>query len=164
MNAHGITISKITPLELESIEEAAAKPDEVDQELLPFFEEEAQAELQEIEKLLHAWYEETNGDPLKQLRLHFHTLKGAANSIGHIRIGVLAGGMEDLFRQFNPAYAFVLRSQIIKASITVLQSIRSLIQEVRQPKFSPVKKEQIVAAAELIVNLKQRGMELRGAA
>ncbi len=164
MNAHGITIARIIPLEVESFEESAAQPDEVDKELLPFFEDEARAELLEIEKLLQSWNGESNHVPLKELRRHFHTLKGAANSIGHVRIGALASGMEDLFAQFNPAYAFVLRSQIIKASITVLQAIQSLMQEARQPQFSPIKKEQIVAAAALIVDLKQKGMELKGAA
>lgn len=165
MNPPGITtLPRVIPLELESIEKTAAQSDEVDAELLPFFEEEARAELQEIEKLLHAWNEEDAGNPVKKLRLHFHTLKGAANSIGHLRIGALAGGMEDLFKQFNPAYALVVRPQLIKASIAVLQAIRSLMQEVRQPQFSPVKKEQIVAAAALIVALRQKGMELKGAA
>lgn len=151
-------------MEIESFEQTAAQPEEVDAELFPFFEEEARAEVQEIEKLLHAWDGDSNHDPLKDLRRHFHTLKGTSNSIGLVRIGALAGGMEDLFGKLNPAYAFVLRTQIIKASITVLQAIQALMQEARQPKFCPIKKEQIVSAAALIVELKQKGVELRGAA
>jgi chemotaxis protein histidine kinase CheA len=164
MNAHGITIARIIPLELESIEKSATILDEVDKEILPFFEEEACAELQKIEKLLHAWNGESNQNQLKDLRRHFHTIKGAANSIGHVRIGALAAGMEDLFKQFNAAYAFALRTQMIKTSITVLQVIQALMQEARQPKVSPVKKEQIMRAVDLIVKLKHQGIELKGAA
>ncbi len=164
MNAHGITISRVIPLEVEAIAQAAALPDEVDPELLPYFEEEARAELREIENLLRAWNGESKPDLLKEFRRHFHTLKGTANSIGHLRIGALASGMEDLFGQLDPAYAFVLRDQIIKVSITVVQAIQSLMQEARQPKFSPIKKEQIVAAAALIMEIKQKGLELKGAA
>jgi len=167
MNPNEITIAKIIPFELERIEEAAAQPDEVDAELLPFFEEEASAELQAIETLLRVWDGEVSEkavEPLKQLRRHFHTLKGAANSIGHIRIGALASGMEDLCAQFNPAYAFVLRTRIIKTNIIVLVTIRSLLQEARQPQFCRVKKEQIIEAAQSIVRLRDRGIELKGAA
>ena len=164
MNPHGITIAKIIPLELARLEEEAAKPDEIDAELLPFFEEEAKGELLAIEGVLQVWDTGDSRDPLKRLRLHFHTLKGAANSIGLVRIGALAGGMEEVCRQFNPAYAFVLRNQIIKTCIIVIQTIRSLIEEARQPKFSAVKKEQLIKAAQTITNLLGRGMELKGVA
>ncbi len=164
MNLHGITIAKIIPIELARLEECAAQPDEVDAELLPFFEEEAKAELQAIELLLQGWSSGDNNEPLHELRRHFHTLKGAANSIGLIRIGALAGAMEDVCRQFNPAYAFVLRNQVIKTCITVLHSIRLLIGEARQPQFSVVKKEQVIQAVEAIIRLQERSVELKGVA
>ncbi len=164
MNPHGITTAKIIPLELARLEESATSPDEVDLELLPFFEEEAKIELQAIETELRAWDSGNTPDPLKKVRRHFHTIKGAANSIGHLRIGALASGMEDLCGQFNPAYAFVLRGPIIKTCITVIQAIHSLIEEVHRPEICPVKKEQLIRAAQTIAELQVKGMELQGAA
>jgi chemotaxis protein histidine kinase CheA len=161
MNAHGITISRIIPLEVESLGQTADHLEEVDSELLPFFEEEASAELKEIEKLLQAWDGEVREVPLRELRRRFHTLKGTANSIGLVRIGALASGMEDLFARLNLAEG---RSLIIKTCVAVLQAIRSLMQEAHQPRFSPARKEQIIGAAALIIALKERGREWKGAA
>ena len=164
MNPHGITIARILPLEVARVEEFATTPDEVDAELRPFFEEEAKAAMEAIETALQAWDAENSREPLKMLRHHFHTLKGAANSIGHVRIGALASGMEEICNQFNPAYAFVLRSQIIKTCITVLLTIQLLMEEARQPQFCAIKKEDLIKAAHCISDLQERGRELQGAA
>jgi chemotaxis protein histidine kinase CheA len=151
MNPYGITLDKIIPLSLARLEADATVVDEVDGELFPFFEEEARAELQLIERALLGWDEAPA--PLKDLVRQFHTLKGAANSIGHIRIGALAGGMKDLLEQIDPAHTAALRHQMIKTNIQVIQTIRALLQEVRSPKFNSVKKEQIVLTVQAIMCL-----------
>src|ERR1700748_163752 len=99
MNPSGITLNKIIPLSLERLETDALTLDDVDKELFPFFEEEARAELKAIEETLHNWDKAPN--PIKDLSRQFHTLKGAANSIGHLRIGSLAAGVKDLLEQIN---------------------------------------------------------------
>jgi len=162
MNPHGITLTKIIPLSLERLESDACALDEVDPELFPFFEEEARAELKLIEELLHSW--DKAQAPLKELGRQFHTLKGAANSIGHLRIGSLAGGMKDLLEQITPGHASLLRSQIIKTNIQIVGTIRALLQEVRTPEHNRVKKEQIVAAAQSILRLQEMETQMQGVA
>jgi chemotaxis protein histidine kinase CheA len=162
MNSHGITVDKIIPLSLARLEADAAVIDEVDAEIFPFFEEEARAELKSIERLLLNWNSATA--PLKDLGRQFHTLKGAANSIGHVRIGALAGGMKDVLDQINPNHTEALRQELIKTNIQVIETIRALLQEVRAPKFNPVKREQIVQSVQSIIRLWEMEVNLQKAA
>ena len=162
MNPPGITLDKIIPLSLVRLEAEATIIDEVDGELFPFFEEEARAELKSIETLLLSWDAATA--PLKDLGRQYHTLKGAANSIGHIRIGALAGGMKDLLEQIDPGHTLELKQQMIKTNIQVVETIRALLKEVRAPEHNRVKKEQIVLAVQAIVRLWEMEGNLQKAA
>jgi chemotaxis protein histidine kinase CheA len=164
MNPHGITLDKVVPLSLEQVEEAAAVKDDVDMELFPFFEEEAQAELKAIETVLHTWDRDNALASLKDLCRQFHTLKGAANSIGHVRIGALAGGMKDVLDELASERAFALRYQIIKTCIFIIGTIRSLLRETRSPQFNPVNKEQIVSSIQSIWRLRDMEAGLGDAA
>ena len=128
--------------------------DEIDRELFPFFEEEARSELKAIEDVLHIW----------ELGRQFHTLKGAANSIGYIRVGALAGGIKDLLEQITPAQVQALRPQIIKTNILVVETIRALLQEAKAPVYNQVKKEQIVMAVQSILRLQEMQTNLPKAA
>lgn len=161
MNPHGITLDKIIPLSLERVASAATVVDEVDQELFPFFEEEARGELKAIEEVLHGWDTAAAVNPLKELGRQFHTLKGAANSIGHLRIGALAGGVKDLLEQIDPAHGGALRAQIIKTNILVIETIRALLLETKAPTHNQVKKEQIVVAVQSIQRLQEMETNLR---
>jgi chemotaxis protein histidine kinase CheA len=151
MNPQGVTHDKVVPLTLARLEADADVVDEVDTELFPFFEEEAKAEVKSIEQLLLEW--DGAKTPLKDLGRQYHTLKGAANSIGHVRIGALAGGMKELLEQMDPGHAAALRSDMIKANVLVIETVRALLQETRAPKFNPVKKDQIVTAVKAILRL-----------
>ncbi len=162
MNPYGVTLDKIIPLSLARLEAEADVIDEVDAELFPFFEEEAKAELKSIELLLLNW--STAPAPLKDLGRQFHTLKGAANSIGHVRIGALAGGMKDVIEHINPDHTLALKQDLIKTNIQVVETIRALLQETRAPKFNPVKKEQIVLAVRAIARLWEMEINLQKAA
>jgi chemosensory pili system protein ChpA (sensor histidine kinase/response regulator) len=162
MNPHGITLDKIIPLSLARLETEATVLDEVDAELFPFFEEEAKAELKSIELLLLNW--NTATAPLKDLGRQYHTLKGAANSIGHVRIGALAGGMKDVIEQINPEHTVALKHDLIKTNIQVVETVRALLQEAKAPKFNPVKKEQIVLAVKAIARLWELELNLQKAA
>jgi chemotaxis protein histidine kinase CheA len=160
MNPHGSTLNKFIPLSLERLEMGDATLDDVDKELFPFFEEEARAEIKAIEESLHAW--DKSPTTLKELGRQFHTLKGAANSIGHLRIGALAGGMKDLLEHLDPKHTDELRPQIIKTNILVIGAIRALLQEARAPEYNPVKKEQVAAAVQSILLLKAMEEKLQG--
>jgi chemotaxis protein histidine kinase CheA len=164
MNPHGVTVAKFIPLTLDGAEEATVVNDEVDMELFPFFEEEAQSELTAIEAVLHAWDHEPGNAQLKDLRRQFHTLKGAANSIGHLRIGALAGGMKDALEDMPESHATPMRSQIIKTCIFVIGTVRALLKETRSPQFNAVKKEQVASTVQAIRRLQQMEEQLKGAA
>lgn len=164
MNPHGITLTKIIPLSLERVKAEASVIDEVDGELFPFFEEEAREELKAIEEVLRTWDAAKAVNPLKELGHQFHTLKGAANSIGHLRIGALAGGIKDLLEQIKPAHLVALRPQIIKTNIMVIETIRALLQEVKSPEYNQVKKERVVTAAQSIIQLQEMEANLQKAA
>ncbi|HSI84409.1 MAG TPA: Hpt domain-containing protein, partial [Candidatus Methylacidiphilales bacterium] len=76
--------------------------DNVDTELFPFFVEEAQETIKAIESALHAWHSnKADTGAIRTLRRSFHTLKGASNSIGHFRIGRVAGGMKTLLESIE---------------------------------------------------------------
>ncbi|HUB68156.1 MAG TPA: Hpt domain-containing protein [Candidatus Methylacidiphilales bacterium] len=160
MNPHGITLDKVIPLSLERAEEAAAVRDEVDMELFPFFEQEAETGLKTVESILRDWDSGSATSPLKDLCREFHTLKGAANSIGHVRIGALAGGMKDLLDNMNMKNAVPLRLPIIKTCIFVSSTIHSLLRETHSPRFNQVKTEQIVATIQSIWRLREMAERL----
>ena len=162
MSPHGATAEKIIPLTLARLEAEATVVDDVDAELFPFFEEEARAELKSIELLLLNW--NSAAAPLKDLRRQYHTLKGAANSIGHLRIGALAGGMKEVLEQIDLDHTIALKHDLIKTNIQVVEIIRALLQEARAPKFNPVKKEQIVVALKAIARLWELEVNLQKAA
>ncbi|MCE0482976.1 MAG: Hpt domain-containing protein [Methylacidiphilales bacterium] len=159
MNPYGVTLDKIIPLSLDRLEAGASTLDEIDKELFPFFEEEAKTELKSIETLLHGW--DKPPPPINDLVRQFHTLKGAANSIGHVRIGALAGGIKDLLEQMPPDHATALQPQIIKTNIQVIGAIQALLQEARDPEHNAVKKEQIVLAIQAILRLQEMEISLR---
>ena len=70
--------------------------DEVDEQLLPVFLEEADDLLPKIGTGLRAWREQPNDDQrLRALTRLLHTIKGSARMAGAMRIGEIAHGMED---------------------------------------------------------------------
>lgn len=145
-----------SPLALENIEKVAGQVDETDLDLLPFFEEEARAELKKIESVLYDWHGNNPSCPLEPLRRQLHTLKGAANSIGQLRIGALAGGLKDSLDTFHSAQALASRAEITKVCVMTLEVIKVLLKEARAPLYNPVKKESILKVAQAILDLKKK--------
>lgn len=143
---------------LEGMEKAADQVDESDPELLPFFEEEAADALHKMESLLQSWHAPGSGCPcpLSDLRICLHTLKGAANSIGQLRIGSLAGGMNDVLHILKPAQVVVMRTDLTKTSITVMEAIKVLLREAHAPQYNRARKELILSAVHSILDLKQK--------
>ena len=77
--------------------EAAALPQEYDEELLEIFLEEGTEILEESDNTLHAWAEdEANGEHIEALQRQLHTLKGGARMAGVSEIGDLAHSIETL--------------------------------------------------------------------
>jgi chemotaxis protein histidine kinase CheA len=154
-----MTSSAVIPLE--NLEKVAGQVDETDLDLLPFFEEEAKVELSKIETILHSWHAKSQDCPLEPLRLRFHTLKGAANSIGQLRLGSLAGGLKDVLDLFTSAQALSLRLEVTKVCVMVVEAAKVLIKEARAPQHNRVKREFVANVAQGILNLKKKADELK---
>jgi len=162
MNSPGVTLEKqALPISLENLEKLVDQMDETDLELFPFFEEEAKAELKTIEASLHAWHGRDTGCPLEQLRVQLHTLKGAANSIGQLRIGSLAGGLKEVLDSFSPADLLALRPEVTKVCVMVLEAIKVLMKEARAPQYNPVKREFLLKVVQSILDLKKKEKALK---
>ena len=149
---------QIPPPPLEDMEKVADQVDESDPELLPFFEVEAAEVLSKMESLLQAWHVPGSGCPcpLDNLRICLHTLKGAANSIGQLRIGSLAGGMKDVLHILKPAQVVVMRTDLTKTTIIVMEAIKVLLREAHAPQYNRARKELILSAIHSILDLKQK--------
>ncbi len=163
MNDLGVSSDRILPLKIENLEPVADRPDALDADLIGFFNEEAAEQIAKVEKLLLKWETGETPEAWREMRVCFHTMKGAANSIGHVRIGALADGMDELFKGLNPAQALVKRATVIKSCILSLEAIKSLILESANPQFNKVRSGLVVAAAHAIIDAKQSD-QLQGAA
>jgi chemotaxis protein histidine kinase CheA len=143
---------------LERLEQIADQADTSDPEILLFFKEEALGELSKIELILQAWYVEGTGCPsrLNDLRVSLHTLKGAANSVGQMRIGSLTGGLKDILDHLKPAQAVTLCSDLTKITITVMEAIKMLLLEATAPQYNRSRKELILQAANSILDFQKK--------
>ena len=149
---------QIHPPPLEDMEKVTDQLDESDPELLPFFEKEAAEVLSKMESLLQTWHAPDSGCPcpLDQLHICLHTLKGAANSIGQLRIGSLAGGMNDVLHVLKPVQVVGMRTDLTKTTIAVMEAIKVLLREAHAPQYNRARKELILSAVRSILDLKQR--------
>ena len=74
--------------------------DEVDEEILEIFIEEAEEELACINEQLPAWLANTdNADALGTMRRSWHTLKGSGRLVGAMRIGEFAWAFENMLNR-----------------------------------------------------------------
>jgi chemotaxis protein histidine kinase CheA len=149
-----------SPLTLETLAKIVDQVDERDPEMLPFFEEEAAAEIGRIEAILHQWHLKEGHCQREEFLRTLHTLKGAANSIGQIRIGSLAGGMKDSLQAMNEEQMTKLRAEVTKATVTVVEAIKMLLREAHAPKYNRAEKELILKSVQLITDLRTKAAAL----
>lgn len=77
--------------------------DELDEQLLPLFLEEAQDINQNIAAQLQAWHNNpSDGDPPRRLARLFHTLKGSARMSGAMNLGEMVHAVETRMQQHRP--------------------------------------------------------------
>ncbi|MEF8698525.1 MAG: Hpt domain-containing protein [Candidatus Accumulibacter sp. UW20] len=80
--------------------------DEIDEQLLPLFLEEALDLNQNIAAQLHAWRSNpTDGEPVRRLARLFHTLKGSARMAGAMNLGELTHAIETRLQEAQAAGA-----------------------------------------------------------
>lgn len=79
---------------------AAARPVEVDDEIIEIFIEEAEEELANIQDLLPKWISnQSDSESLKTLRRSFHTLKGSGRLVGASELGEFAWAFESMLNR-----------------------------------------------------------------
>ncbi|WMS85880.1 Hpt domain-containing protein [Pleionea litopenaei] len=106
--------------------------DEIDDELLEFFLEEADELIEEIEANLESWKSDL-GDllPVNNLQRNLHTFKGSARMAGVMNLGNIAHALEDLYEAIGSAHIDV-NPHHIEFSFTVLDYFRNVIEQLRE--------------------------------
>ncbi len=105
--------------------------EDVDEEILEIFVEEAEEELASINENLPAWLANTeDADALGSIRRSYHTLKGSGRLVGAMRIGEFAWAYENLLNRLidgtaaaSPALTGLLQS--------ALQALPELITQIK---------------------------------
>ena len=83
-----------------SIVSVIEPPDEIDEEIIEIFLEEADEEHQNISRLLSRWQaDQSDHDALKDMRRSFHTLKGSGRLVGARDLGEFAWAFENMLNR-----------------------------------------------------------------
>ncbi len=83
-----------------SIASVIEPPDEIDEEIIEIFLEEAEEEHQNISNLLSQWEADvSNENALKDMRRSFHTLKGSGRLVGAKDLGEFAWAFENMLNR-----------------------------------------------------------------
>ena len=83
-----------------SIASVIEPPDEIDDEIIEIFLEEAEEEYQNISNLLSQWEADlSNENALKDMRRSFHTLKGSGRLVGARDLGEFAWAFENMLNR-----------------------------------------------------------------
>jgi chemotaxis protein histidine kinase CheA len=141
-----------------------SEADEKDEAIFPFFEEEAEEDIQKIEHTLQAWHRGLHKTPHEDLCFSFHALKGAAFSIGLVRIGTLTGATKDILQKIPPKEIDGYLPSVTKTCVLVLEAVKALLHEAREPLYYAAKPEILVQAVEALLQLEAKtALQLRTA-
>ena len=117
-------------------ERGRAVHDEVDEQLLPIFLEEAQELYPQIGSALRAWREKPEDSQLgRTLQRSLHTLKGSARMAGAMRLGELTHRVED--RVDQAAKSGELNEELWNELDNYLDRIHSAIEHLQHPHLAP---------------------------
>ena len=95
--------------------------DEIDEEILEIFIEEAEEELASINEQLPVWLADNeHADSLNSIRRSYHTLKGSGRLVGAMRIGEFAWAFENML------------NRLIDKTISVSPALTELLQSATQ--------------------------------
>ncbi len=110
----------------QDVHEAA---DEIDDELLEFFLEEAEELIEEIEANLESWKQKPDDLlPVNNLQRNLHTFKGSARMAGVMSVGNVAHALEDLFEAIGTE-ALTPRPEHAELSYEVLDHFRTIVEK-----------------------------------
>ena len=100
--------------------------DEIDQEFIEIFSEEAEEVREHLVSQLSRWESDLNDlDALKELRRGFHTLKGSGRMAGAVVIGDLSWSVENMLNQVLDARVIPHRSmlKVVDSATTLLPEL-----------------------------------------
>lgn len=110
--------------------EAPAPIEQIDPEMLTYFVLETTESLAQVENLVMVW--EKNPQDAKTAYSIFrlvHTIKGAANSLGLVRIGRLLHGLEDLLETQVVDRHFAHVTDLVEVILGVADTVKALVRE-----------------------------------
>ena len=125
----------------------------IDDEVLEIFLEEAEEEIEVIQKTLPVWISQLNNEEaLSTIRRSFHTLKGSGRLVGASVIGDLSWAVENMLNKViedtipaeNPAIS------VLNDALTILPRLVSEFSKNEHPQSDDV--EELIARAEHIAN------------
>lgn len=106
----------------------APEDSHVDREMLEFFIPETEEYCETMERAVEAWERNpADEQPVQTLMRLFHTIKGAANSIGLSHMGRLAHSMEDMFMGLDEKRIQVPHAEQLKLSSDAVQVMRQCL-------------------------------------
>jgi len=112
---------KITEKEREKVtleSKAVSLLDDIDEDIIDIFIEEAEEELAVLQELLPQWVEDNdNHEALSRMRRSFHTLKGSGRMVGALVIGELAWSIENIM------------NRVLEQTMTMVPEITQLVNE-----------------------------------
>ncbi|OUD16195.1 Hpt domain-containing protein [Thioflexithrix psekupsensis] len=132
--------------------------DEVDEEILEIFVEEAEEVLGEIVASFAAWQDDpTDQESLRTLRRNFHTLKGSGRLVGATAIGELGWRFENLLNRVLEG-AFPATELVLQVVGRVEGVLPDMIQQFKTQK--PATYEQILLISQVDYLLTSKGTSL----
>lgn len=129
----------------------APEDSHVDREMLEFFVPETEEYCETMERAVEAWERNpADEQPSQTLMRLFHTIKGAANSIGLSHMGRLAHSMEDLFMGLDEKRFSVSHGEQLRLTSESIKVMRQCLRRATAtpPTFtSPAALEEVVQQA-----------------
>jgi chemosensory pili system protein ChpA (sensor histidine kinase/response regulator) len=130
LSSLGVETPAATPQPPAPIDVSASLAEKVDPEMLNYFVLETSESLTQIEGSLLSW--EKNPEDTKTAQSVFrlvHTVKGAANSLGLVRIGRLLHVLEDLLETHVVDRVFPQLSELVELILGVSDVVKALTRE-----------------------------------
>jgi len=123
-------------------------PDDIDEDILEIFIEEAEEVLESICEHLPVWKQDyDNHDVLINIRRSFHTLKGSGRLVGAVTIGEFAWSIESMLNRILDGTISVTQSKITLIDDAV-EALPALIAELKGQGPSGVDVNELVSRAE----------------
>jgi len=125
--------------------------EQIDPEMLSYFVLETNDSLMQLEGLLLGWEKSPADGKIAQSVFRLtHTIKGAANSLGLVRIGKLLHGLEDLLETHVVDRVFPRLTELVEVILGVADTVKALVREAQTGTIEAANTTRISALVERI--------------